>query len=132
MDTYAEDHDKQIKDVNISSPSEENKIDIRKLVAVVPPPSMLLSKHKKVLKEKRVRLVYDPSIEKDEAKVSKVLADELGIKDFIEVSIAGKKRFRFRAVIIENMSNDIVYVNPDVMKIHGVADNSICTIRSSS
>lgn len=109
----------------------EEKVDIKKLVAVVPPPTVLFGREKKVLKEKRIRLSYDTSIGKDEAKVSKALAEELNIRNFLEITVAGKKRFKFKAIIVDSLPNDIVYVNPEVMKVHGVADKSICTIRSA-
>jgi len=114
-----------------SAQAKEEKVDVKKLVAIVPPPSVLFAKEKKTLREKRIRLVYDPSVNKDEAKISKALAEELNIKNFLEITVAGKKRFRFKAVIMDSLPNDIVYVNPEVMKIYGVADKSICTIRSA-
>uniref|UniRef100_A0A7C2VGX9 Uncharacterized protein n=1 Tax=Ignisphaera aggregans TaxID=334771 RepID=A0A7C2VGX9_9CREN len=110
---------------------QEEKTDIKKLLAVIPPPAVVFAKEKKSLKEKRIRLQYDPSVGKDEAKISKTLASELNIKNYLEVTVAGKKRFRFKAVVLEGPPNDVVYVNPEVMKLQGVADRSICTIRSA-
>lgn len=113
-----------------SKGDEQGKVDIKRLVAVVPPPSILFSKERKNVREKRIRLLYDSSLGKDEAKISKVLADELNIKNYLEITVAGKKRFRFKAIIVDTlMDNDAVYVNPETMKMHGVADKSICTIR---
>jgi len=125
---------KQLSEVTISQANgltKEEKVDIKKLIAVVPPPSALFAKERKVLREKRIRLSYDTTVNKDEAKISKALAEELNIKNFLEITVAGKKRFKFKAVVMDSLPNDIVFVNPEVMKIHGVADKSICTIRSS-
>lgn len=110
---------------------KEERVDIKRLIAVIPPPSTLFGKERKTLKEKRIRLSYDTSVGKDEAKISKTLAEELNIKNFLELTVAGRKRFKFKAVILDSLPNDIAYVNPEVMKIHGVADKSICTIRSA-
>lgn len=110
---------------------KEERVDIKRLIAVVPPPSTLFGKERRTLKEKRIRLSYDTSVGKDEAKISKTLAEELNIKNFLELTVAGRKRFKFKAIILDSLPNDIAYVNPEVMKIHGVADKSICTIRSA-
>ncbi|MEM1542082.1 MAG: hypothetical protein QW101_03340 [Ignisphaera sp.] len=130
MDTVKEDFE-NVEAKSYEYEEKQEKTDIKKLLAVVPPPSAILSKNRKVVKEKRIRLVYDSSIGKDEAKIPSGLAKELGVKDFIEISIAGRKRFRFRALIADDVSGDVVHVNPELMKIHGVADKSICTIRST-
>ncbi|RLG76793.1 MAG: hypothetical protein DRO12_03835 [Thermoprotei archaeon] len=113
-----------------SSEKAQQKVDIKKLVAVVPPPTMLFGGKAKKVREKRIRLRYDNSVKPDEAKISKRLAEELGIKDMLEITVAGKKRFRFKAIIIDSALGDYVFVNPDLMKENGIADNSICTIRS--
>ncbi len=109
---------------------KKGKTDIKKLIAVIPPPTMLFAKQRQTqLREKRIRLRYDPDTSQDQAKVSPQLAKELDIKDYLEVTVAGRKRFRFRAVIDDAVPYDCVYVNPDLMKQNGIADNSICTIR---
>ncbi len=111
---------------------EERKIDIKKLVAIIPPPTMLQSMKKSrqvQVKEKRIRLRYSPDVSPEEAKISPQLAKELDISDYLEITVAGRKRFKFKAIIDENTPYDIVFVNPDLMRQNGVADNSICTIR---
>lgn len=130
MDTAEEDTVIRSKEEKVHEEKQE-KTDIKKLLAVIPPPNTVLSKQKKAVKEKRVRLLYDPSLNRDEAKVSNTLADELGIKDYLEISVAGRKKFKFKAMVVEGLSNDVVYVNPELMKMHGVADKSICTVRSA-
>ncbi|MDK6028447.1 hypothetical protein QPL79_03635 [Ignisphaera sp. 4213-co] len=108
----------------------QEKVDLKKLLAVVPPPSEILSKKKQGIREKRLRLLYDSSVNEDEAKISPSLAKELGIKEFIEITVAGKKRFRLKVRLDDAASSSFVYVNPDLMKRNGIADNSICTIRA--
>ncbi|MEM0490257.1 MAG: hypothetical protein QXG46_02805 [Ignisphaera sp.] len=130
MDTDKEDVE-NVETKSYEDEEKQEKTDIKKLLAVVPPPGAIFSKHKKVVKEKRIRLIYDSSIGKDEAKISSGLAKELGVKDFIEISVAGRRRFRFKAIIVDDVSGDVVYVNPELMKMHGIADKSICTIRSA-
>lgn len=115
----------------IGESQESGKVDIKKLIAVVPPPSVLFAKQKRVVKEKRIRILYDPSVGEEEAKISKTLAEELGISHFLEVSVTGKKRFKFKAVVVDSIPNDVVLVNPEVMMNNGVANNSICTVRSA-
>jgi len=111
-----------------SEESVEQKLDLKKLLAVVPPPHMLKS-DKKQIKEKRVRLRFDESLDQDQAKISQQLAQELGISEALEITVAGRKRFRFRAVIDSNIPLDVVFVNPARLKPQGVADNSMCTVR---
>jgi len=108
---------------------QERKLDIKKLVAVVPPPTVLASKKVVQAREKRIRLRYAPDVEPDKAKICSRLAKELGIVDFVEMTVAGKKRFRFRVVIDDSVPYDYIFVNPDLMRQNGVADNSMCTIR---
>lgn len=109
---------------------EERKIDVKKLVSVVPPPTSLFSRQTSSVKEKRLRLKYDSSVKEGEAKVSSALARELGIKEYIEITVAGKKRFKLKTIVVDGLDTNYVNVNPDQMKRLGIANNSICTIRS--
>jgi len=109
----------------------ERKVDVKKLVAVIPPPSMLFGARGRRQREKRIRLRYAEDVKREEARVPKRLAEELGIRDALEITVAGKKRFRFKAVIDERLGGDYVYVNPELMRENGIADNSICTIRAA-
>ncbi|ADI32426.1 hypothetical protein [Staphylothermus hellenicus] len=106
------------------------KVDIKKLVSIIPPASELRRKQK-VLREKRIRIKYDESLPENTAKVPKDLAEALGIKedDTIEIVIAGKKKFMFKAVIIDETGTNLVYCYPEELREKGVADNSIATLR---
>jgi hypothetical protein len=106
---------------------EEKGID--KILDLIPSASQL-KESKRILREKRIRLRYDDDLEEDEARISLQLARDLGIKDFLEIVVAGKKRFAFKAVVDEGAEENIVYVNGDLMEEHGIADNSIATVRA--
>ena len=106
---------------------EERRID--KILDFIPSASQL-KETRKVLKEKRIRIRYDDELDEEEARISARLAKQLGIKDYLEIVVAGKKRFAFRAIIEDGVDENIVYVNGDLMEEHGIADNSIATVRS--
>ncbi|MEB3817090.1 MAG: hypothetical protein LRS46_04035 [Desulfurococcales archaeon] len=106
-----------------------DKVDIKVALSAIPPASALKARERR-LSEKRIRLRYDPSLEREEAKINPQLARELGITDKLEVVVAGRHRFVFRAIIDEDVDYNRVHVNPELMEENGVADNSIATVRS--
>jgi hypothetical protein len=113
-------------------PSEEvqmEKPDVSKLLASIPPASALKARQKRVM-EKRIRLRYDPSLEPEQAKMNPKLARELNVQDLIEITVAGRHRFAFKVILDEDVSENVVHVNPDLMEEHGIADNSIATVRA--
>ncbi|NPA98590.1 MAG: hypothetical protein GXO43_04340 [Crenarchaeota archaeon] len=109
------------------------KIDIKKLVSIVPPASEL-KRRQKLLREKRIRIKYDDGLPEGAAKIPKDLAKMLGISDGdkIEIVVAGKKKFVFTATIIDETGTNYVYVYPAELEEKGVADNSIATLRKYS
>lgn len=113
------------------SPEEEmpDKADVRAALSLIPPASALKAEEKR-LSEKRIRLRYDPTLKPEEAKINTRLARELGITDKLEIVVAGRHRFAFRAIIDDDVEYNRVHVNPDLMEEHGIADNSIATVRS--
>ncbi len=102
---------------------------IAKLLEAIPPASQLKARQR-TLREKRIRLRYDPSLRPEQAKVKASLARELGIEDMLEIVVAGRHRFVFHAIIEDDLEDNRVYVNPDLMEEHGIADNSIATVRA--
>jgi hypothetical protein len=111
---------------------EEIKIekpDVSRLLAAIPPASALKARQKKVT-EKRIRLRYDDTLEPEEAKIHPNLARELNIGDLLEITVAGRHRFVFKAIKDEEIEENVVHVNPDLMEEHGIADNSIATVRA--
>lgn len=107
----------------------EIKVDVKNALTLIPPASSLKVREKK-LAEKRIRLKYDYSLKPEEAKVNDKLAKELGITDKLEIVVAGRHRFAMKAIIDEEVEYNRVHVNPDLMEEHGIADNSIATVRA--
>lgn len=105
-----------------------DKADLKSALSLIPPASALKSRERRLM-EKRIRLKYDASLEREEAKINPQLAKELGIKDKLEIVVAGRHRFVFRAIVDEEVEYNRVHVNPDLMEENGVADNSIATVR---
>ncbi len=106
-----------------------DKADVKAALSLIPPASALKAQEKRIT-EKRIRLRYDPTLKPEEARVNPKLAKELGITEKLEIVVAGRHRFAFRAIIDEEAEYNKVYVNPDLMEEHGIADNSIATVRS--
>lgn len=118
------------QNTNTEAKEPVKKVDIKKLVSIIPPASELKRKQK-VLREKRIRIKYDETLAENTAKVPKDLAEALGIKegDTIEIVVAGKKKFLFKAIIIDETGTNYVYCYPEELREKGVADNSIATLR---
>jgi len=106
---------------------EKKKLDVKSLVAVIPPADALLRKEKK-LQEKRVRVRYG-NVKEDQIRISKKLAEELGIKEKAYLVVAGRKRFLLNVIIDENLPENTVFANEELLRENGVADNSIATVR---
>ena len=109
------------------------KIDVTKLVSIIPPASELRRKEERI-KEKRIRVRWDESLPQGIARISKELANMLGIKDgdTIEIVVAGRHKFLFKATIVEEGSINEVYCNPEELREKGVADKSIATVRKKT
>lgn len=107
----------------------EIKIDVKSAISLIPPASSLKVKEKK-LREKRIRLKYDYSLKPVDIKINDKLAKELSVEDKVEIVIAGRHRFVFRAIIEDEVDYNKVHVNPDLMEENGIADNSIATVRA--
>jgi len=93
---------------------EVKKVDVSKLVSIIPPSSELRREEKRIT-EKRIRVRYGAELSANTAKLAKQLADMLGIKegDEIEIVVAGKKRFVYKALVEEGLDPNIVYCYPD-------------------
>lgn len=108
---------------------EKPKIDVSKLLAIIPPATELRGK-KRALQERRIKIKFDKNLTKPIARIPAHIASELSIKhgDLVEIVIAGKKKAVFTAEILDSPDN-IVLVYPADLEKQGVADNSIATIR---
>lgn len=111
---------------------EQQKIDVSKLASIIPPASELRKKEKK-LSEKRIRIRFDQSLNEPVARIPSALASMLDIKsdDTVEIVVAGRKKFLFKAVVFESTDENTVYIYPKEVEKNGVADNSIATLRKS-
>jgi len=108
---------------------EGKKRDVKQLVAVIPPASQILSKGGGKSKERRIRLRLKPNVDSKELYLSPQLLKELNIKKEVEISVAGKKRLRFKAVENEEVPPNEVWGNEGFLKERGIADNSLVTVR---
>jgi len=113
--------------------TRETKIDVSKLVAIIPPASEIIGKKKESgISEKRIRIRFDKNLNKPIARVPSTIAQLIGIKsgDIVEVVVAGRKKAEFTAEVFEaKPGEEVVYVYPADLERQGVADNSIATIR---
>lgn len=102
---------------------------IKELIDILPTPSALKGE-KKVLKEKRIKIRYDQALARDQIRISPQLASMLGIKEYAEIAVAGKKRLSFKVLLDESITEEVVYANPEILIEEGISDNSIVTIRA--
>lgn len=107
------------------------KRDIKALVAVIPPASQILGRKEKKVREKRIRVRLKDHVKEGEMYISPRLASELGIKDIAYLSVPGKKRMAFKVVLNDAVPYNEVWVNAEVMRERGVADNTLATVRGS-
>ncbi len=110
---------------------DKKKRDIKQLVAVVPPATQLLRRQAPKIREKRVRVRLKDDVPPDELHLSPGLAKFIGVRERAELSIPGKKRMSFKAVIDERIPENEVWVNTELMRERGVADSSLATVRGA-
>lgn len=122
-----EEHTSTKESMETESSMEKKKPDIKTLVSVIPPAGALKKREKKLL-EKRIRVRYGP-VKPDQVKISKKQAEELGIKDYAVIVVAGRRKFKLKVVIDDSVPENIAIANEELLSEHGVADNSIATIR---
>ncbi|MEM0122036.1 MAG: hypothetical protein QXG79_01395 [Saccharolobus sp.] len=109
--------------------NENKKVDIKKLVSVIPPASALKGS-KSPPKEKRVKIRKRNDVEKGFALISTKLAKELGITDNLELSVKGK-RLKLKAIIQEGVPDLEIWASPEDLVTLGIEDNSAITVRAS-
>ncbi|MCD6324415.1 MAG: hypothetical protein J7L55_04840 [Desulfurococcales archaeon] len=107
------------------------KRDIKQLVAVIPPASQLMMREGGKVREKRIRLRLKKEVPESEIHVNPEVKKSLGIGEEAEISVSGKKRFKFKAVENESVPQNEVWCNEDFMKEVGIADNSLVTLRGA-
>ncbi|NHK30520.1 MAG: hypothetical protein FK730_04170 [Asgard group archaeon] len=82
-----------------------------------------------MVKEKRLRILFDETALEGEIFIHKNLKDELDIKTKAQLVVA-KKRFEFKVKIKATIPEDKIYGNPADLQSKGIHDNSIATIRA--
>ena len=124
---------KETTSKSTESKEKTGKIDVTRLVSIIPPASQLKRREARI-REKRIRIRYNESLPQGVVKISKKLAEMLNIKDgdLVDIVVAGRHKFVYKAVIEEGEGVNEVYCNPEELKERGVADNSIATIRRHS
>ncbi|MEM1927318.1 MAG: hypothetical protein QXS85_01070 [Acidilobaceae archaeon] len=111
--------------------TEPDKSRIRHILSRIPPPSALRESQERAVRERRLRIVYDSSVKPGYAKVHTSLAKSLGVESYLEVVAAGKDPLVLKAILEDSVEEARVHVNPEEMKTHGIADNSIVTVRAA-
>ncbi|MEM4486924.1 MAG: hypothetical protein QW116_06815 [Zestosphaera sp.] len=84
---------------------------------------------KRVL-ERRVRVRLGDDVPEGVLQIARRLADELGIKDSVQLSVSGRKLI-LKVLTSEELPENEVRANEDFMRRNGVADNSMATVRSA-
>ena len=112
------------------SESGEKKFDIKMLTAIIPPARELKPEIKKVT-ERRIRVRRRDEVKREYAYVNPKLAKELGVEEYVEVVVAGRKKFRLKAILKDEVPEREVWCNSELLRENGVADNSIATVRAA-
>jgi len=79
--------------------------------------------------EKRLRIRQRDDVDRGIAKLNPKTMEFLGIRDKVEVVIAGKKRLVFQALALDSIPENEVWANADELREHGIADRTIATVR---
>lgn len=107
----------------------ERKRDIKAFLSVIPP-AEALRKQKSTVREKRIKLKYNPAVKAGSLHINPELARELSISEYAEISVHGK-RVVLKVIVNEEVPRGEVRGSAD-LRSQGIADNSIVTIRSAS
>jgi len=80
-------------------------------------------------RERRLRLRRRDDVPEGQARMNPKAMEYLGIEDKIEVVVAGKKRYTFRVLPLDQVPENEVWCNADEMRMYGLADRTIATVR---
>lgn len=80
--------------------------------------------------ERRLRIRRREDVPEGQARMNPKTMEDLKISNSIEVVIGGKKRLRFRVLGLESVPEREVWCNAEELRVYGVADNTIATVRS--
>ncbi len=110
------------------TPVPRKKIDVRSALAMIPPATQYFGEAKKV-KERRIRLRFHNELKEGIAKINPSLARELEIREYVEVVVAHRRRFRYKVELDEEVPVNEIWVNGEKLPEYGVADNTVVTVR---
>jgi hypothetical protein len=79
--------------------------------------------------EKRLRMRRKEDTDKGIGKLNPSTMKYLQINEKFEVVVAGKKKMELRALPFPDIPENEVWANAEEMRVQGLADNSIATIR---
>jgi hypothetical protein len=79
--------------------------------------------------EKRLRLRRRDEIDKGVGKLNSKTSKFLQVGGKIEIVVAGKKKLELKAVSLSDVPENETWINSDEMKVQGLSDNSIATVR---
>ncbi len=79
--------------------------------------------------EKRLRLKSVDSIDKGTSRMNSATYKFLQMSGRLEIVVAGKKKMELKTAAFPDIPENEVWANTDEMKMHGLSDNSIATIR---
>ncbi|MEM0259833.1 MAG: hypothetical protein QXJ51_00485 [Sulfolobales archaeon] len=108
--------------------SEEDlpKLSVKELLRVIPPPNML--REEKKVSERRIRVLHSDHVEEGSMIINPKLSQELGIKDYLEISVKGR-RIRFKAVVSDECPEENLIGNRNELTRYGIANNSLVVVR---
>ena len=81
--------------------------------------------------EKRLRLRRRDENDKGIGKLNTSTMKFLQFSEKIEIVVAGKKKMELKALSLPDIPENEVWINTDEMKLLGLADNSIATVRKT-
>jgi len=79
--------------------------------------------------EKRLRLRRKDELDKGNSRLNTAAAKFLQVSGRIEIIVAGKKKLELNAMSLPDVPENEVWINTDEMKLLGLSDNSIATVR---
>jgi hypothetical protein len=79
--------------------------------------------------EKRLRLRRIDSIERGMSRMNSTTYKFLQMSGRLEIVVAGKKKMELKTSPFPEVPENEVWANTDEMKLQGLSDNSIATVR---
>ena len=79
--------------------------------------------------EKRLRLRRRDEVDRGVGKLNSQTCNFLQISSKMDVVVAGKKKLTLNVLPLSDVPENEVWINTEEMKIQGLSDNSIATVR---